>query len=91
MDDPDFRTGDALFLFDEDLTIRSWNAGAEALTGVEADEAVGRPCWDVLGGFDDSGALVCHRGCSHARLARQGWPVRCHQIVIKTRTGRRRV
>jgi PAS domain S-box-containing protein len=86
-----FRSGDALFGFDAGLTIVSWNRGAEELTGVSADEAVGRYCWEVLGGHDERGNLVCHRGCSTARLAREGWPVPCQGLLIKARNGKRRV
>jgi PAS domain S-box-containing protein len=67
-----FRSGDALFAFDPDLTIVSWNRAAEKLTGVSAGAAVGRHCWEVLGGHDERGNLVCHPGCSTARLAREG-------------------
>lgn len=86
-----FRSGDALIAFDADLTIVSWNRAAEELTGVSADEAVGRYCWEVLGGRDERGNLVCHRGCSTARLAREGWPVPCQGLLIKARDGKRRV
>ena len=68
-----FRSGDAVFAFDADLMIVSWNRAAEELTGVSAEEAVGRYCWEVLGGHDERGNLVCHRGCSTARLARERW------------------
>jgi DNA-binding NarL/FixJ family response regulator len=34
---------------------------------------------------------VCHRGCSGARLARDGWPLRPQTLTIKTAAGRRRV
>jgi PAS domain S-box-containing protein len=85
------RSGDALFAFDPDLTIVSWNRAAEELTGVPADAAVGRHCWEVLGGHDERGNLVCHPGCSTARLAREGWPVACQSLLIKARDGRRRV
>jgi PAS domain S-box-containing protein len=91
VDDLGFRTGDALFVFDRDLTIREWNRGAEELTGVAAGEAVGRTCWDVLRGHDPDGALICHAGCSGARLARDGWPVHCRELVVKTPDGGRRV
>src|SRR5690242_17429468 len=80
-------TGDALFVFDDDLTIRLWNRAAEELTGVPAGEAVGRPCWDVLGGLDEQGGRVCHAGCSHARLAREGWPVKSRRLTIRTGAG----
>jgi PAS domain S-box-containing protein len=86
-----FRSGDALFAFDADLTVVSWNRAAEELTGVSADDAVGRHCWEVLGGRDERGDIVCHAGCSTARLAREGWPVRCQGLLIKAREGKRRV
>jgi PAS domain S-box-containing protein len=86
-----FRSGDALFAFDADLTIISWNRATEELTGVSADEAVGRYCWDVLAGHDELGNLVCHRGCSTARLAREGWPVTCQGLLVKARQGERPV
>jgi PAS domain S-box-containing protein len=85
------RSGDALFAFDAELTIASWNRAAEELTGVSADEAVGRYCWEVLGGHDERGNLVCHRGCSTARLARERWPVSRQGLLIGAREGRRRV
>jgi PAS domain S-box-containing protein len=85
------RSGDALFAFDSELTVVSWNAAAEALTGVSADDAVGRPCWDVIGGEAEDGARVCHRGCSAARLAREGWPVPCQLLHVNVRGGKRKV
>jgi PAS domain S-box-containing protein len=87
----EFRSGDALFAFDEQLRVVSWNEAAEELTGVSAEEAVGRPCWDVMCGVDTRGGLVCHKGCSSARLARKGWPVSAQELLIKTSGGRRRV
>jgi PAS domain S-box-containing protein len=87
----EFRSGDALLVFDDDLNIVSWNQAAEELTGVPSDEAVGRPCWEVLGGLDEQGALVCHRGCSGARLVRKGWPVGPQHLLVKTAGGRRKV
>jgi PAS domain S-box-containing protein len=86
----EFRSGDALFVFDEARTILSWNRAAEELTGIAASEAVGKPCWDVLGGVDECGSLVCHPGCSGARLAGEGWPVKCQRLLVKTANGTRR-
>jgi DNA-binding CsgD family transcriptional regulator len=86
-----FRSGDALFAFDADLTVVSWNRAAEELTGVSADDAVGRPCWEALSGRDERGDIVCHPGCSTARLAREGWPVRCQDLLIRAPEGARRV
>jgi len=86
-----FRSGDALFAFDADMRILLWNAGAEHLTGIPAAEAVGRPCWDVLHGVDEGGGVVCHPGCSGARLAHEGWPVPCRRFLIRTVEGRKLV
>jgi PAS domain S-box-containing protein len=87
---PEFRSGDALFTFDCDLNIVSWNRAAEELTGITSEEAVGKPCWEVVGGLDERGSLVCHAGCSGARLAGQGWPVRCQRLLVKTGGGVRK-
>jgi PAS domain S-box-containing protein len=85
-----YRSGDALFAYGEDMRILLWNDRAERLTGVTADDAIGRPCWDVLRGVDERGALICHAGCSGARLAREGRPVPCHRMLIKTQPGDQR-
>jgi DNA-binding CsgD family transcriptional regulator len=85
-DDPrmELRSGDALFTFDGDLTILSWNRAAEELTGIPTATAVGRRCFEVLGGVDERGSLVCHSGCSGARLAAEGWPVRPQRLRLRS-------
>ena len=84
-------SGDALFAFETDMTIVSWNRAAEELTGIPAKKALGRRCWEVLGGQDENGNVVCHRGCSTARLAREGWPVSCQGLLVNARAGKRPV
>lgn len=48
---------------------------------------VGRACWDVLCGHDDAGGLVCHSGCSFARLLRERFPIAPTTLVIRTAGG----
>lgn len=67
--------------------IVEWNAAAEELSGIAADDAVGHDCWEVIGGRDVHGHLVCHRGCSIARLAREGWPVQCADLRVHLPSG----
>lgn len=84
-------SGAAVFRTDCEHRIRDWNPECERLTGITAAEAEGRPCWEVIAGRDADGATVCHPGCSTARLARQGWPVRCTELHMRTRFGPKRV
>jgi PAS domain S-box-containing protein len=81
----------ALMVFDENLQVLSWNAGAEALTGIPAEETVGRPCWAVIAGQDDRGGMVCHRGCSRARIVREGRCLPAEILHARTADGRRRI
>lgn len=82
-------SADPVFTFDDDLRILSWNRGAEELTGIKAGEAMDRRCWEVLGGHDADGNLVCHSGCSNARILREGRTVPCRDLVVETVEGRR--
>jgi DNA-binding CsgD family transcriptional regulator len=83
------RCGDGLVTFGvRDLVVRSWNERAEQLTGIPAVEAIGRPCWDVLRGEDKAGGLVCHAGCSGARMAREGRPAPSRELRVAGRAGR---
>ena len=40
-------------------------------------------------GLDENGGVVCHPGCSRARLAYEGWPVPCRRFLIRTEEGRK--
>jgi DNA-binding NarL/FixJ family response regulator len=45
----------------------------------------------VVGGLDERGAVICHLGCSAARLAREGWPTPSRRILIRTAESRKLV
>jgi DNA-binding CsgD family transcriptional regulator len=84
-----FHSGDALMALGPDLRVDAWNEELESLTGITAAEAIGRPCWEVLGGVDEQGAVICHPGCPAAQLAREGQPIPSRRILIKTAEGRK--
>jgi DNA-binding CsgD family transcriptional regulator len=84
-------SGTAVFRTASDGRIAEWNPEAERLTGITAGEATGRPCWDVIAGRDADGGLLCHPGCSTARLAREGWPVRSVEAHLRTPSGIKRL
>jgi DNA-binding CsgD family transcriptional regulator len=87
----DFRSGDALMALAPDLRVDAWNDELESLTGIPASEAIGRPCWEVLGGLDERGAVICHPACSAARLTREGRPIPSRRILIRTAESRKLV
>lgn len=82
---------DALVVFDAEMRVVQWNRAAEDLLGADADQVVGRYCWQVLPTRDGRGAELCRAGCTQARLARKGWPLRCLPTSIPTPSGRRRI
>jgi PAS domain S-box-containing protein len=86
-----FASAAALMVFDESLRILCWNEQAEDLTGIPAAEAVGRACWEVIAGRDEHGGIVCHEGCSRARIVREGRCLPAEQLYARTREGRRRI
>lgn len=85
------RSGLPLFHTTRAGRIVEWNRSAEDFAGIAAADAVGRDCWDVIRGRDARGGLVCHPGCSIARLAREGWPVRCTDLRVCMPSGVERV
>lgn len=84
-------SGEAVVAFGSDLRVVSWNAAAEELTGIAADEAIGQPCWLLLRGHSSHGAVLCHRDCSLARYARKGFEIPRQDMTISTKTGPRSV
>jgi PAS domain S-box-containing protein len=85
------RSGTAVFSTGPDGRIDEWNPEAERLTGISAADAEGRHCWDVIAGRDPDGGIVCHPGCSTARLAREDWPVRDEEVLARFPTGKTRL
>ena len=84
-------SGEAVIAFGSDLRVVSWNAAAEQLTGIEAEEAIGQPCWLLLRGHSTQGAVLCHRDCSLARYARKGFGIPRQDMTIWTKEGPRSV
>lgn len=75
--------------FDADLRVVAWDSGMERLTGVSATAALGRPCFQVVGGIGPGGEEVCRPDCALARalLSRELLP--CQRLSVQTRWGRR--
>jgi PAS domain S-box-containing protein len=79
------RTADAVFIVDPDRRIVHWDARAESLTGLMAEEMIGKPCYEVLRGECESGGSFCTHQCSVMRLARAGQLVPSYDMRVSTR------
>jgi len=56
-------SGDGVMILEPDRTIRTWNRALVGMTGVPADEAIGRHCYDVLDLHNRQGVSVCRTAC----------------------------
>ncbi|MSQ34155.1 MAG: PAS domain S-box protein [Dehalococcoidia bacterium] len=69
-----------------------WNKAAEKLTGYSAQEALRRPCYEIMGGLDEQGRVICGASCQVIQVAvSRGRAAPGHDITIQTRDGQRRV
>lgn len=83
------RTADAVFVVGPDHRIVHWDARAESLTGLMAEEVVGKPSHEVLRGECEGGGSFYAHECSVMRLARAGQPVPSYDMCVSTRWSRK--
>ena len=57
-------TSDGVIAVDPAMQIVGWNRSAEQLLGYRAEEALGRPCHEVLAWTDRCGNTVCDETCA---------------------------
>ena len=83
------RTADAVFVVDPDYRIVHWDTRAESLTGLLAEEMIGKSCYEVLLGECEGGNSFCARACPLMRLAQAGQPVFSYDMRVSTRWGQK--
>lgn len=81
------KTADAVFAVDREQRIVFWNDAATALIGLSAQEVLGKFCYEVLVGRDESGQLVCHAQCGSLMTAIRQELVPTHDVVVRAKTG----
>ncbi len=81
-------TADAVMGVDPEQRIVLWNEAAEALFGLKADEALGRFCYEVIGGRDEGGVPLCRSGCSNLMMGLEGYRVPPYDLLVRTKAGR---
>lgn len=82
------QSADGVMIFDELWRITNFNRAMERLTGWPRDEAIGRPCAEVLALHTAQGVNICLTDCPLQRLPYVPHPVA--EGWITTRDGRRR-
>ena len=84
------RTADAVFVVDPDYRIVYWDARAESLTGLLAEEMVGEPCYETLQGEDEGDNPFSAHLYSVMRLAQEGQSAPSYELRLFTRSGGQR-
>ena len=79
-------SSDGIYTVGPDRAVRSWNPAMATITGWQAQEAVGRPCHELLRARDGDGADLCARDCPILRAAGTGQEV-TREAEIRTRDG----
>ena len=82
-------TADAALTVTDGGEICSWNASAEALFGIERDEAVGKMCCELFEGRGPLGTTVFTENCRVRECAARHTPIPDFDLEVKTRSGRR--
>jgi PAS domain S-box-containing protein len=67
--------------------IVAWNDAAEQLLGWTAQQALGKPCHEVMHGSTPAGVPVCSRDCAIVELCREGKAARRFEMVANRPDG----
>ena len=81
---------DGAFVIDEDQRFTYWNQAAQGILGYSSEEVIGRPCYEILGGRDDSGRVLCSRSCFVTAAAGTGSPVTSYDTYAHAKSGETR-
>ena len=74
---------EASFEIDNDQVVVAWSEQAEALLGVHAHAAIGRPCYELMRGYRPCGARVCMPDCYAVQRLRAGEDVRLGEVYVR--------
>ena len=83
------RTGDGMIAVDQGLRIVGWNTAAERLLGYAAEDALGRPCHEILGWRNRCGDTVCDENCAASRAGTADEIIESAEVIGRTASGRK--
>lgn len=82
------RTTDAMLAIDGAFRIIAWNDAATELLGYTADEALGRPCQEILCWTDRCGDVVCDGFCPAAEPGGPDEVIGTREVLGRSAAGR---
>ncbi len=80
-------SADGLFAVDPEQRITHWSSAAESTLGYTAEEMVGTPCYEAIGGRDRRNLRFCRRDCPVTVNARRGCPTPHYDILVRSKAG----
>lgn len=82
------RSNEPMFVVDREERIVLWNDAATELLGFAADDALGRPCYEIVRGLTAEHRRYCGPECAVIRCAERGTPPTAFEILCPTGHGR---
>lgn len=82
-------SSDPAFTLRTDGSIASWNEKAKETFGLEAEDAVGRPCWKVVRAILPGGQPLCAPNCGELERFRAREPGCAHECLVMRGDGER--
>jgi DNA-binding CsgD family transcriptional regulator len=64
-----------------------WNRAAERLFGRLSNQALGRRCYDLIGGRDVFGNRFCYENCPVLSMTRRGESIRAFEMAVQCASG----
>ena len=83
------KTGDGAIVVDSGQRIVLWNGAARRMLGFDPEDVIGRFCYEVLGGTDEEGCVVCRKGCFAIRAASRGEILDTREVQLRTKSVRK--
>lgn len=81
------KTGDGLFIINQEQKITFWNQAATGFLGYQPEEVVGKKCWELLQGCTLKGEVICRAGGPIITNASHGDQVSHFDLCVRHREG----
>jgi PAS domain S-box-containing protein len=81
------QSADGVFCIDGSQRIIYWSLSAEQILGHAADDVLGQPCYEVLGGRESQNHRFCRRNCPIVTNARRGRPTGDYDVLTRAKDG----